>query len=58
MTRPEVDVTIEATASPAVEASGATSDVSDAAVIGEVVGSSEEEEAEVFKRVLSDDHYQ
>ena len=47
MTRPEVDVTIGATASPAGGAAGATSAVFDAAARGEVVGSSEEE-AEVL----------
>ena len=39
MTRPEIDVTIGATASPAGGAAGATSDVFDAAAAtGEVVG--------------------
>ena len=37
MTRPEEDVEIGATASPAVGAFGATSDVIDAAAIGKVV---------------------
>ena len=37
MTHPEEDVGIGATASPAVGALGATSDVFDAAAIGEVV---------------------
>jgi len=36
-TRPEEDVEIEATASPAVGALGATSDVIDVAAIGKVV---------------------
>ena len=36
-TRPEEDVEIGATASPAVGALGATSDVNDAAAIGKVV---------------------
>ena len=44
MTRPEEDVEIGATASPAVGALGATSDVSDAAARGEVVETSEEDE--------------
>ena len=44
MTRPEEDVEIGATASPAVGAFDATSDVFDAAAIGEVVGSTEEAE--------------
>ena len=44
MTRPEEDVEIGATASPAVGALGATSDVIDAAAIGEVVGAREEDE--------------
>ena len=43
MTRPEVDVTIGATDSPEVGAAGVTSDVSDPAVIGEVVGACEED---------------
>jgi hypothetical protein len=37
MTRPEEDIEIGATASPAVGALGATPDVFDAAAIGEVV---------------------
>ena len=37
MTRPEEDVEIGATASPAVGAFGATSDVFDVAAVGEVV---------------------
>ena len=44
MTRPEEDVEIGATASPAVGALGATSDVFDVATIGEVVGAREEDE--------------
>ena len=43
-TRPEEDVEIGATASPAVGALGATSDVSDVAAIGEVVGTREDDE--------------
>ena len=45
MTRPEEDVEeIGATAFPAVGALGATSDVSDVAAIGEVVGTREDDE--------------
>ena len=43
-TRPEEDVEIGATASPAVGALGATTAVSDAAARGEVVEVSEEDE--------------
>jgi len=43
-TRPEEDVEIGATASPAVGALGATSNVFDVAAIGEVVGTREEDE--------------
>ncbi len=43
-TRPEEGVEIGGTASPAVGAMGATSDVYDVAAMGEVVGTREEDE--------------
>ncbi len=48
MTRPEEDVEIGATASPAVGALGATSDAFDAAAVGEVVS----EEIKVVWRAM------